>query len=99
MFNEKIKPKLLLVEDNKDQLYNLKNFLEQDYEEFQDFLKETQATICGQLPIKILIKLLNHFNEKIKIKGELLDYYTSGDVIGDYDNVVGYAGIIFIKED
>lgn len=34
MFNEKIKPKLLLVEDNKDQLYNLKNFLDEDYEVF-----------------------------------------------------------------
>ncbi len=28
-------------------------------------------------------------------KGELLRYATSGDVVGDTNNVVGYASIIF----
>jgi AmmeMemoRadiSam system protein B len=28
-------------------------------------------------------------------KGELLKYYTSADVVGDYSNAVGYASIVF----
>jgi len=50
---------------------------------------ETGATICGQLPIALLLKTLE------KTKGKLLQYYTSADIVGSYKNAVGYASILF----
>ncbi len=50
---------------------------------------ETGATICGQLPIALLLRTLE------KTKGKLLQYYTSADIMGDYKNAVGYASILF----
>lgn len=50
-----------------------------------------KSTVCGLYGITIL-------TEVAKIKGWkpwLLEYYTSGDITKDYDNAVGYAGIVF----
>lgn len=58
-------------------------------EKFQEYLRSTGATVCGQMPISVL---LNSINSK---KAELLKYYTSGDISGDYSNAVGYSSIIF----
>lgn len=60
-----------------------------DAEGFKGYVDETMATICGRQPIYLLLKLLK------KSKGELLQYYTSGDLTGDYKNSVGYAAIAF----
>ena len=58
-------------------------------EKYLDYVAEKQATICGQLPIAVLM-------DSVKPKkAELLKYYTSGDILGDYTNAVGYASIIF----
>lgn len=56
---------------------------------FLDYVYETGATICGKLPIALLLKTLE------KTKGKLLQYYTSADIMGDYRNAVGYASILF----
>lgn len=56
---------------------------------FAGYVDETMATICGRQPIYLLLSLLK------KSKGELLQYYTSGDLTGDYKNAVGYAAIAF----
>jgi len=63
-----------------------------DSGKFLGYVEEKQATICGQMPIAAIISAMKA--EKAK-KAELLRYYTSGDVIGDYSNAVGYASIIF----
>ena len=60
-----------------------------DSEGFQSYIKDTMATICGTQTIGLLLNLLK------KTKGELLQYYTSGDLSGDYKNAVGYASIAF----
>jgi AmmeMemoRadiSam system protein B len=60
-----------------------------DAEKFISYVNEKQATICGQLPIATLMKAVD-----VK-KAKLLSYYTSGDIIGDYSNAVGYASIVF----
>ncbi len=60
-----------------------------DGEGFLSYLDETMATICGRQPIYTLLNILK------KSKGELLQYYTSGDLTGDYKNAVGYAAIAF----
>lgn len=60
-------------------------------ESFRKMIKDTGATICGYLPIYVLLSIL----EKKNVKGRLLSYYTSADIINDYSNSVSYASIIF----
>ena len=50
-------------------------------------------TICGAEAITVSIKLCKMLGAK---SAELLNYYTSGDVSGDYTNAVGYASIAFV---
>ena len=59
---------------------------------FLDNIEETGATICGKHPIAVLIELCKLLGAS---KGRLLKYYTSGDILGDYSNAVGYASIVF----
>jgi AmmeMemoRadiSam system protein B len=66
----------------------------QDFDGFQKYLSETGATICGARPIGVLMKLL-----PAACQGTLLNYYTSGDLLGDYTDTVSYAAILFTKED
>ncbi len=61
-----------------------------DEEGFLRYVRETGATICGFLPIVVLMKILK--NEKPE--SELLKYYTSSDMMGDYSNSVSYASIV-----
>ena len=60
---------------------------------FFDYTEKTGATICGRYGICTLMWLMKYI--KTERKGTLLNYYTSGDVLGDYRNAVGYASIIF----
>ena len=64
--------------------------LKRDFDGFQSYLRETGATICGRNPLSLLIKILPP-----DAQGKLIKYMTSGDVSGDYDMAVGYAGIAF----
>ncbi len=57
---------------------------------FTNYLKETGATICGQCPVRLLLRLLPE-----KAAGKLADYYTSGDDSGNYQQCVCYAAIVF----
>jgi hypothetical protein len=60
-----------------------------DPEGFLKYKQDTQATICGALPIALLLNT-------VKAKKVVLEqYYTSGDVVGDYNNSVSYASIVF----
>ena len=59
-----------------------------DEQGFHSYIRETGATICGFLPILTLMKVLR------KGKLELLKYYTSADVMGDYSNSVSYASLV-----
>lgn len=54
------------------------------------YSKSTSTTICGYSPIVIAVELAKELGAK---KAELLKYYTSGDVLNDYSNAVGYASI------
>lgn len=60
-----------------------------DYATFTSVANKT--TICGTSPIRVLIKLAQQKKAK---KVELLQYYTSGDLLGDYSNAVGYAAMV-----
>jgi len=62
-----------------------------DSDGFLAYLRKTGATICGSSPIALLLELIK---EEAK-NGELLNYYTSGDLTGDYSHCVSYASIVF----
>jgi len=66
--------------------------LKLDKKGFRDYIEKTGATICGREPISALLDYAKLIGMK---KARLLDYYTSGDVLGDYSNAVGYASIVF----
>lgn len=56
------------------------------------FLKQTEnSTVCGKSSIACLIELA----KLLKLKAEKLCYYTSGDVLDEWDSAVGYASIVF----
>ncbi len=62
-----------------------------DANKFLDYTEKTKATICGKYPIASLIETSKLLGAK---KAELLKYYTSGDILKDYNSAVGYASII-----
>lgn len=55
------------------------------------YLKECEA--CGKIGISAMIK----YAKRNDLKAKLLDYKTSGDISGDYSQVVGYGSYIFYK--
>jgi len=59
-------------------------------EEFYSYVTENRYTICGFVPITLLILLLKKIGAK---KGELIDYKTSYEV-SKSDSFVTYAGIV-----
>ncbi len=62
-----------------------------DAEGFLDYVDKTGATICGALPIALLIETLKDEAKKVRV----LQHYNSGDISGDYSNCVDYFSIIF----
>jgi hypothetical protein len=87
---------LPFVENVKEKLYDLDRkaidqILKLNARSFLEIAKQT--TICGAGPIAMMILAAKELGAK---KGELLSYYTSGDVIGDYRNAVGYASLALI---
>lgn len=58
---------------------------------FRNYLNETQITICGYVPILTIFYYMENYSKK---SCNLLSYYTSGDVLGDFRNSVSYASIL-----
>ncbi len=52
---------------------------------------ELDISMCGYAPTVSLISAARELGAK---RAELVKYQTSGDIMGDYSSVVGYAGII-----
>lgn len=66
-----------------------------DLSGFDKVLKETRATICGQNPIRLLLKILEVMGREYD--GKLLSYTESGEMTGSYDTSVSYAAIAFFQ--
>lgn len=66
-----------------------------DLEGFAGYLDRTGATICGRSAIMVLLAMIEKHGG---INGELVEYYTSGDVTGDWSRCVSYASVLF-KDD
>ncbi len=61
-----------------------------DSKGFWNFKQKTGATICGYIPITLLLSMLGE-----SVEAELLSYTTSGELTGDYNNSVSYLSIVF----
>lgn len=70
----------------------LEAILEVNPRQFLERTKKEEISVCGVVPIYITLHLLKMMGIK---RGELIDYYTSGDINRDYTSVVGYAGVLF----
>uniref|UniRef100_A0A7C3RM90 MEMO1 family protein ENW00_04645 n=1 Tax=Dictyoglomus thermophilum TaxID=14 RepID=A0A7C3RM90_DICTH len=84
----------LTIAKEKD-FYAIEAILNLDEEEFMNRVREEDISICGSGPIFVTITVSKYLGAS---KGVLIDYSTSGDITKDYSEVVGYAGIVFLKE-
>ena len=64
-----------------------------DAKDFWYTVNTKNISVCGYGCITTLLLLA----EKLQLKSKVLKYMTSGDVIGDKANVVGYAAVKFFK--
>lgn len=82
------------VFSKKENMYQLDNEIIDLIKQLKtdEFLKFTKnKTVCGKLPIATMMDIAKWY----KTKPKLLHYYTSGDILNDYTNAVGYASISF----
>lgn len=68
-----------------------------DGQGFLQHCRETHDTICGEVPIRILLAALRRGGQPVS--GRVLSTATSGEVTGDYANSVSYATIGFFRDD
>ncbi len=54
-------------------------------------IENFNISMCGYVPATVMLITCKELGAKV---AELVKYQTSGDVIGDYSEVVGYAGVI-----
>lgn len=62
-----------------------------DEEAFAEAVEANRVTMCGFIPVYLTILLAK---ARGATKAELVDYRTSAEASGDYDRVVGYAGVV-----
>jgi hypothetical protein len=55
-----------------------------------DVIKKQNISMCGFLPATVMLFAARELGAN---EGELIKYSTSGEMSGDYEHVVGYAGI------
>lgn len=58
--------------------------------------RKKDSSMCGMLPMVTAMQLMRELHGKIRY--QLVDYRTSGQVTGDLTRVVGYAGVRFYHE-
>ncbi len=61
-----------------------------DSKGFLEYKRRTGATICGYIPVAILLSMLGN-----GVETDLIKYTTSGEVTGDYSNSVSYLSVFF----
>jgi AmmeMemoRadiSam system protein B len=66
--------------------------LKMDAGELYDVCRREKISMCGLGPCVVMLTAMNVFGSK---QAELIAHETSGDVTGERDSVVGYAGMVF----
>jgi len=87
-FNENFKEEVRKLDFGA--LEKISNF---DFNGFLQYVRQTGATICGHKPIALLIETLGD-----DCYSQLLNYYTSGDLTGNYEDTVSYAAVCFTQK-
>jgi len=64
-----------------------------DVDGFYAFVRENDVSACGIGPIMTAME----YARRVGARAELLAFGNSGDVTGDYSNVVDYAAIVFYR--
>ncbi|MCM8764599.1 MAG: AmmeMemoRadiSam system protein B, partial [Candidatus Omnitrophica bacterium] len=78
--------------EKKDRIA-IEKILKLDADEFLNTVSEHDISICGFAPITAAITASKILGAK---EGILVDYTNSGNVSGDFEQVVGYAGIMLL---
>lgn len=76
-----------------DDLYAIEALKNLDTKEFYRRIAERRVTACGYGPITAMVTACSRLGATA---ARLIRYATSGDMTGDYHEVVGYAGIAVI---
>ncbi|MBS1258334.1 MAG: hypothetical protein MAG551_01392 [Candidatus Scalindua arabica] len=63
-----------------------------DFDGFINYKKATGITACGFMPVALLMKILPD-----NAQGKILQYDTSGSIMGDFSSSVSYASIVFTR--
>jgi hypothetical protein len=79
------------IAQKKDQ-EAIQAILELNEDKLIEKVKEFNISMCGIYPAIVMLSAVKALGAK---KTKLVKYQTSGDVTGDKDSVVGYAGLIF----
>jgi AmmeMemoRadiSam system protein B len=77
------------VAREKDEMA-LREILALNPEGLYSVVREMEITMCGVIPATVMLVAAREMGAT---KGELVRYATSGDVSGDYRQVVGYAAV------
>jgi AmmeMemoRadiSam system protein B len=80
------------VARKKDKLA-IDKILSLDPEGLFTVVRKEQISMCGYLPATIMLFAVKSLGARA---AKLVRYATSGEVSGDYDHVVGYAGILIV---
>jgi len=76
---------------NKNDNSAIDAVLKLDEDDLFKRVRELDISMCGYGPVAIMITACKELGAK---NADLVKYMTSGDVTGDYGQVVGYGGII-----
>lgn len=71
----------------------IREMLKRDPTALYNVVHQKDISMCGIIPTTVMLTATNHLGAT---HAELIDHKTSGDVSGDYEHVVGYAGVIIL---
>lgn len=74
----------------RDDHYAIEALIQMDVPEFFSRIQSHSITACGYGPIGCMVEVLR---TRGNTRCDLLEYTTSGETSGDYDQVVGYAAL------
>jgi len=68
-----------------------------DTKGFIETIETNDISLCGIFPISVTLEAANSYSRSkgVKMSVDLVDYTNSGDVTGDTNEVVAYAGMVF----
>lgn len=69
----------------------IREILKRDPTALYNVVHQKDISMCGIIPATVMLTATNQLGAT---QAKLIDHKTSGDVSGDYEHVVGYAGVI-----